>query len=220
MARTIVPISLDYPYHITARCINRQWFSLKLPCVWSIMSDYLFLCQQLYSIKIHSFVLMPNHFHLLVTAPKGNLSRFLLYFMRETSREISRRSKRINQTFGSRNHKCLIDRYSYYINCYKYVYQNPLRAELTRQVEEYEFSTLSGLLGLTQLVILVVEDPLLFDPIPEQSTLDWLNEWGGPQYDEDLRLALKRGKMEFKASKNTGKVSLLAEGLIYRRVPT
>jgi REP element-mobilizing transposase RayT len=179
------------------------------------MSDYLFLCQQLYFIKIHSFVLMPNHFHLLVTAPQGNLSKFLLYFMRETSREITRRSKRINQTFGSRNHKCLIDRYSYYINCYKYVYQNPLRAKLTRNVEDYEFSTLAGLLGSTQLVIPVAEDTLLFDPTPEQSFLDWLNEWGGPQYDEDIRLALKRSIMEFKASKTTGKLSLLADGVIY-----
>lgn len=168
MPRKKVPISPKDPYHITARCINRDWFLVKLPTVWDVMSDYLFLCHYLFKLNIHSFVLMPNHFHLLVTAPEGNLSQFLLYFMRETSREITRLSGRINQTYGTRNHKCLIKNYRYYMNCYKYVYQNPIRANLSSTVEAYPYSTLAGLLGLTCLTIPVAEDQLLFNPIPEE----------------------------------------------------
>ncbi len=210
MPRKKVPVSSEYPYHITARCINRQWFSLSLPCLWDIMCDYLYLCHLLYSIKIHSFVLMPNHFHLMITAPQGNLSEFLLYFMRESSRSISRRSKRINQTFGSRNHKCIIQNYNYFINCYKYVYQNPLRAGLSKTVEDFKFSTLSGLLGLSPLLLPVEEDTILFNPFPDQETLNWLNQRREKHLEEEMRISLKRPIMEFHPSRKTKKISLLA----------
>lgn len=210
MPRKTVPISGQHPYHITARCINREWFRLGLPTVWSIMCDYLYLCHQLYGVQIHSFVLMPNHFHLIVTSPNKNLSEFLLYFMRETSREITRLSGRINQTYGSRNHKCLINSYRYFMNCYKYVYQNPLRAELSKTVESYPFSTLNKILGLDSLVIPICDDSILFNPTPNQEVLDWLNERRDEHLEEEMRQSLKRSIMEYRTSRKTNKLSVLA----------
>src|ERR1700722_12532057 len=105
MPRNPVPFFPQNPYHISARCLNREWFQLPMNTVWSIMEDYLYLVAHVFDLRIHSFVLMSNHFHLLATAPRGNLSEVLLYFMRETSREITRRTYRINQTWGIRNHK-------------------------------------------------------------------------------------------------------------------
>ena len=128
MPRKKVPIVAGDPYHITARCINREWFDLPLPTVWSIMEDYLFLLSSTHNLNVHSFVLMANHFHLLVSAPQGNLSEALLYFMRESSKQITHFSGRINQTFGNRNHKTHIASYHHYLNTYKYVYQNPVQA--------------------------------------------------------------------------------------------
>lgn len=214
MPRKLIPIYPSDPYHISARCLNREWFSLPLPSVWSIMEDYLFLTSSIYELRLHSFVLMSNHFHLVLTAPNGNLSKALLYFMRETSREITRLSGRINQTYGNRNHKTRIGNYHYFMNTYKYVYQNPVRAGICKRTEDYPYSSLNGLCGLSRLLIPIVEDPILFSPVFDESALRWINTTPEPSLQEEMRLALRRADLEFKTSRKTGRESRLKEILL------
>lgn len=214
MPRKIIPISPSDPYHISARCLNREWFKLPLASVWSLMEDYLFLTSSLYGLRIHSFVLMSNHFHLLLTAPEGNLSQALLYFMRETSREITRMSGRINQTYGNRHHKTRISDYHYFMNTYKYVYQNPVRAGICKHVEDYPFSSLNGLCGFSRLSIPLVEDTILFSPAFDESALRWLNTPPEISLLEEMRLALRRADLQFKTARKTGRESKLKEMLL------
>lgn len=161
------------------------------------MEDYLFLASHLYELSIHSFVLMPNHFHLLVTASQGNLSEAMNYFMRETSREVSRLSGRINQTYGGRNHKSLIATHHYFMNAYKYVYRNPVRAGLVSKVEHYPYSTLSGLLGLRRLTIPVAEDSILFQERFNFEELAWLNSTPEVTDEAQVRKALRKSEFHF-----------------------
>lgn len=214
MPRKYVPIIPDFPYHISARCHNGEWFDLPMETVWSIMEDYLFLISALYGVQIHSFVLMSNHFHLILTASRGNLSAALLYFMRETSREITRLTGRINQTYGSRNHKTILGTYLYYMNTYKYIYRNPVRAGICDKVEEYPYSTLHGLCGLKPLIVPLVEDSILFSPDFDKSALQWLNSKPLVEQEEEIRQALRRPKFELKTSRKTGRPSLLENQLL------
>lgn len=214
MPRKSVPLCPNDPYHISARCINREWFQLPLGTVWCLMEDYLYLVSSVYQLRLHAFVLMSNHFHLLVSAPEGNLSQAMLYFMRETSREITRLSGRINQTYGARHHKTRIRYEHYFLSSYKYVYRNPVRAGICERVEEYRYSTLSGLLGLSHLTIPIVEDRILFDPNFKDSSLHWLNTPPRPDTEEEVRLALRRAEMDFKSPRQTGRVSALATNIL------
>ena len=214
MPRKIVPIISNVPYHVTARCINQEWFSLPLDIVWSIMEDFLYFIAAEYKINIHAFVLMSNHFHLLVTAPQGNLSMALLYFLREVSKEITRLSGRINQTFGGRNHKTLIEEYNYFMSTYKYIYQNPLRAGICERVEEYPYSTLHGLCGLKPLIVPLVEDTILFNPDFDEEVLKWLNTRPDIGFEEEMRIALRRPILDFNISRKTRKQSLLTRGIL------
>lgn len=150
MAHTPFQNHSEFPYHITARCINRDWFSIDMPAVWEIMTRQLYFTNFAFNLRIHSFVLMSNHFHMIVRSPEANLSVAMSYFMRETSREITRRSHRINQTYGSRFHRSLI--------AYKYVFRNPVEAGLCNRVEDYEFSSLKGVLGERWLDVPISED--------------------------------------------------------------
>ncbi|MCB0390246.1 MAG: transposase [Bdellovibrionales bacterium] len=68
--------------------------------IWNIFSDYLFYLSKVFEIEIHSFVLMHNHYHLLVSAPLQNLSVAFMNFNREVSRELNRNGNRINRTFS------------------------------------------------------------------------------------------------------------------------
>jgi putative transposase len=60
-------------YHITARSNNREFFYLPILNVWDIMSSKLAQLQCEHGIKIAAFVLMNNHFHLLVLTYLGYL---------------------------------------------------------------------------------------------------------------------------------------------------
>ena len=162
------------------------------------MQDYLYLTQKLFSLNIHSFVLMPNHFHLIVTAPENNLGNAMNYFMRETSKEMNRMSQRINQTFGARYHRSLINGIFYYQNAYKYVYRNPVRAGLVRRAEDYPYSTLHGLCGKGHQHIPLVEDTLLFNPNFDHKSLEWINTPPEDQIESEVRKALRKPIFEIK----------------------
>lgn len=79
-------------------------------------------------------------------------------FMRETSRELTRLGNRVNQTYGGRFHRSLLESPIRYLHAYKYVYRNPVRAGKCKSVQEYPFSSIQGLLGETWLDVPVSED--------------------------------------------------------------
>lgn len=209
--RKRVPLSKIYPYHINARCINREWFSIPLPEVWIIMENYLKFINIAYEVKIHSFVLMPNHFHLIAQSPNSNISEAMNYFMRETSRQIAYAAGRINQVYGGRFHRTVIDDMRYYFHVYKYVYRNPVKAGLSVKPEDYAFSTLPGKIGLTQLFIPVEEDTLLFSSPFCTETLDWLNKATTPENDHSIRVALRRQVFQLPKEMDSRKPNRLEE---------
>lgn len=197
MSRFHRVIQSEFPIHITARANNRDTFPIRLKTVWDITSAHLHLLNVGFGIQIHSYVLMPNHLHMIVSDPNGTLPKGMRYFMTETSREVSFLAGRINHLWGGRYHSSVISSPLYYLHAYKYVYQNPLAAGLIDDPLKYEFSTLPVLLGLRHGVIPMIEDATLFSDL--HSTIRWLRE----SYSEETRLkiqkALKRKKFAIPA---------------------
>lgn len=184
----------ELPVHITARCINKEWFKIPLEEVWTIMENYLYFIAHAYDFRILAFLLMPNHFHLL--ARSSETSRAMEYFMRETSRSIGRVACRINQTYGRPYHPTEFVSNIHAINTYKYVYRNPVEARLCLKVEEYPYSTLHGLLGFRKLVIPIEEDVHLFSGDSLERVLEWLNASPSRQHKEIMRVALRKKVFE------------------------
>ncbi len=189
------------PYFITGRCINRDWFALEMEDVWSIFEDHLYMLHHGFDVRIHSFLLMSNHFHMIASAPNSNLSIGMAYFMREISRWLTLESGRINQCWGQRFHRSRIGTERQFLNVYKYVYQNPLRAGICQRVEDYRFSTLSVLLGRRQSSITLQPDDWLFSGNIEDN-LEWLNQQPESDDLESIRRALRR--REFKLPNTRG----------------
>ncbi len=203
--------SSEFPYHITARSMNRERFAIPIEDVWRIMEDFLFFIHHSFEVRIHSFVLMPNHFHLILRTPKNNLAASMNYFMRETSRQIGFQASRINQNYGGRFHRSLMKRPLYFLHAYKYVYRNPVEAQLSKNVEEYEFSTLRGLLGYKKLSIPLELDSTLFTSA--EQTLDWLNQKPALHSKLQLKRALSKGVFQLSRDPNSGILSPFEEEL-------
>ena len=207
MARYNVSQTSDFPFHITGRCPNRESFRIPINDVWAIMEDYLYLAHIKYNFRIHSFVLMPNHFHLIASSTDTKIGKPLGEFLCNSSKEFNYITNRINQNWGGRHYKCELSNFHYFMNTYKYVYQNPVRAKLVSKVEEWRYSTLNRICGFAPLTIPLEPDSLLFNPGFDESCLSWLNT---PITDENyaaIKLALT--KVKFKLPLKNEKPNLL-----------
>ncbi len=199
----------NFPYHVTVRSNNRDWFYLPIDHVWSIFNAYLFKTQEQFNVEIHAFVLMSNHIHLLLTTPGANLDVAMKYFLRESCRSVNRTAGRINHLFGGPYKWSLIGDPVYYRHAYKYVYRNPVKAGVCSRIENYPFSTRGK--GPT----LVIMTPSRFDAaLPESRLLEWLNVGYSKEEDDCVRRALRRREFKFAPDRQSHKLPSLFAGCV------
>lgn len=206
MARRIVELSDIYPYHLCARSNNKDWFELPLNFVFNIYCTILKKTIKAYGIQCHSFVLMANHFHMLASTPKGNMSAAMRYFMTESSRALARGSGRINHVYGARYHWTIIRSPEHYAHAYKYIFRNPIEAGIASKAEDYQWSTLNNF--HPKFLHLTSPNQNGFDeylPTDRQVLLRWLNQSEGSDYTDQVKKALRRHEFSFSQNKNTGK---------------
>jgi REP element-mobilizing transposase RayT len=202
----------EFPYHVTARTTNKEWFGVPIEFVWCVFADYLHFIWRVYDVRIHSFVLMSNHFHMLITTPSGNLDLAMNYLLREVSKRIGEKSGRINQIFGGPYHWTVIKNSVHYHHAYKYIYRNPIHAGLSDTVQDYPYSTLRGLLGLDYLHIPAYDNLHLIQNPHKQ--LAWLNEEYQPETQAAIRYALRRAEFSFPRDETTQRNHFLEDNIV------
>ena len=162
----------EYPYHVTIRCNNKEWFDLPMETVWSICLEGLIHAKGKTGGEIQAFVLMSNHYHLLIWTPECNLDRFMYFLNRKISLDIRNLTKRINRIFGDRYHWSVIRDIRYHQAVLKYIYQNPRRAGIVNYCQDYKYSSLYALFKSIDLGF------SLHEPYLEEfySFLNWVND--------------------------------------------
>jgi len=197
MPRKTLIRSKELPYHVTARCNNREAFFCDLDQIWAILFSELNETIEIYQIKIHALVLMPNHFHLLISTPGADLGVVMQTFIREVTIKINLKAGRTGRVFGSRYHWSLIDSTHYYDCALKYVYRNPVKSGLSAAVEEYEFSTLMDVIEEARPFI-TIEPPIGYQSnIPQNRKnefLNWLNQPFRNEHEEAIKKAFRKTK--------------------------
>jgi putative transposase len=147
MPRKPLVRSQTLPYHVTFRANNKEPFHLPLDIVWEKLCYFAAEVVLLYGVRIHALVLMPNHVHLLITTPFEDLGQVMSRWIGFLTKELNLISGRSGRVFGSRYHWSLINDETYWMNAVRYVYQNPLRADLVKKVEVFPYSSLQFVLG-------------------------------------------------------------------------
>ncbi|MGV1099038.1 transposase [Thiovibrio sp. JS02] len=111
----------------------------------------------IYSVKLYSFVLMNNHFHLLVETPLGNLSQFMRHFNISYTSAFNRRHRRSGHLYQGRYKSFLVDRDAYLSMVSRYIHLNPVKIgsntnkPLAEQLDilwAYKWSSLPGFVSL------------------------------------------------------------------------
>ena len=98
--------------------------------------------------KCHAYVLMPNHYHLVLETPEPNLVAGMSWLQNTFTRRHNVRHKLWGHLFGGRYKSVLVDDEmgTYLATLIDYVHLNPVRASLVRVedgLESYEWSSLS-----------------------------------------------------------------------------
>ena len=189
MGRKLLIRTNKYPYHITTRSRNRDWYNISTNDIWKIYLEALAHANKKYFVILHAFVLMNNHYHIILSTPNSNIDRFMFELNRIVSLKIRSTSKRTNQIFGGRYKWSLICDTKYLHNVCKYVYQNPLKVNLVKCCEDYRFSSLNrdGMKDLSFIKLNPLID--IYDP----NIINWLNKQINRTEDSSIKLGLTRG---------------------------
>ncbi len=127
-------------YHVTSRGNERKRIFFS-KADYDRFKTYLEEAREKYAYRLHCYVLMPNHYHLLIETPGGNLSKVMHYINGSYTNYINRRKGRTGHLFQGRYKAILVDKDNYLLELSRYVHLNPVRAGIVERPEAYPYSS-------------------------------------------------------------------------------
>jgi putative transposase len=144
------PLRIEFPgalYHVTSRGNERRpIFRDDLDS--SMFLTFLGQAVQRFGWSLTAWVLMTNHYHLVVQTPEANLSRGMHWLNSTYAGWFNHRHKRSGHLFQGRFHSFLIERETYLRELLRYVVLNPVRAKMVARPEDYRWSSYRSTAGL------------------------------------------------------------------------
>ncbi len=97
---------------------------------------------------LHAWVLMSNHYHLLVETPEPTLSKGAKRLNQSYAEAFNERHERVGHLFQGRFKGILVERESHLLELVRYIVLNPVRAHCVRIAGDYEWSNYHATAGL------------------------------------------------------------------------
>ena len=142
------------PQHVVQRGNNR------LPCFLDDADRrrYLTLLREALldtGCKLHAYVLMDNHVHLLTTPPEiGAVARLMQKLGRGYVGQFNARHRRTGTLWEGRYKASLVDSENYVLHCHRYIDLNPVRARMTDDPTTFPWSSCASHCGLRHEALL------------------------------------------------------------------
>jgi len=130
----------DTFYHVLSRGNERR-------PIFRIERDYVRFCELLetlsdrFDVEIWSYVLMKNHYHLLLRTTRPNLSSAMQWLGVSYSTWFNAKHHRTGHLFQSRFKSFIIEEDDYLERLILYIHRNPLRAKLAERLADYRWSS-------------------------------------------------------------------------------
>jgi REP element-mobilizing transposase RayT len=106
--------------------------------------NYLSEISERFSVDIYAYVLMTNHYHLLLKTRKANLSKCMQWLGTAYTRRFNLLNSRSGHLFQGRFKSILVEDESYMMRLSCYIHRNPLRAGLVTRLADYKWSSYSN----------------------------------------------------------------------------
>jgi putative transposase len=112
--------------------------------------EYLETAIERFSLKIYTYCLMTNHFHVLLETQLPNLSQAIQWVNVSYAGYFNRKYRRNGHLFQGRFKSILVDADEYLKQLSRYIHLNPVRANLVEHPDEYKWSSYSTITGKTK----------------------------------------------------------------------
>ena len=144
--------------------------------------------------RILAYVLMPNHWHLVLYPRKdGDLQTFMQWLTLTHTQQYHVKTKTIGygHLYQGRYKAFLVQKDTYLLQLIRYVERNPLRAKLVKKAEQWQWgSAYRRYLGTVKERKLLTEPPL---DLPRDYR-SWLSEKEDTEGLQAIRLSVNKGK--------------------------
>jgi putative transposase len=129
------------PLHLIQRGNNRQacfFHAQDYLCFLEWLEEY----AQISTCKIHAYVLMTNHVHLLLTPESTHSAGDLMKRLGQRYVQyINRTYRRSGTLWEGRFRSCMTQEEDYLLSCYRYIELNPVRAGIVEHPADYRWSS-------------------------------------------------------------------------------
>ncbi|MEW8045161.1 MAG: transposase [Candidatus Thiodiazotropha endolucinida] len=145
------PLRIEYEnafYHVMNRGRGRQ-LVFREAAYYEAFLECLKEAHIRFGLEVHAYCLMGNHYHLLLSTPRSNLSRA----MRHVNGVYTQRHNRLRKTdgplFRGRYKAILVDASSYLLQLSRYIHRNPIEIHkpLVQKLDDYPWSSYPAYVG-------------------------------------------------------------------------
>jgi REP element-mobilizing transposase RayT len=187
-------------YHVMMRGINRQ-------TIFEDEADYQKFLQTILKYKaqcgyeIHAYCLMSNHVHLLIKVGKESLGQIMQRICGSYVYWYNWKYQRVGNLFQDRFKSEAVEDDTYFLQVQRYIHQNPVKAGLVDDVEDYRWSSYNEYIKkgrITDCSLLLQ----MFNDNQEQSKQDFIEFNHTTNNDHFLDLEEKK-RVNDEEAKNT-----------------
>lgn len=181
-------------YHIVNRGVEQR-------VIFKEASDYeqfeALMCfyMKSYGITLHNYCLMSNHYHLLIEISQENLSKFMRQLNMNYSIYFNKKYKRVGHLWQGRFKSWYVTDEAYLYTLMLYIEQNPLKANIVKEMEDYPYSSYHYFLN--------------YNEIPECLQQSWIVE--KHRDDSEAIEAMLKGNVDTSVLQELKKASSLIE---------
>lgn len=148
-------------YHVMARGIGKM---VLFPRVtdktryYSLLTKY----KKLLKINFYAYCLMSNHVHLLLKENDDNLAELMHRMGISYSQYFNRKYERVGHVFQNRYLSEPVADENHFIECARYIHNNPVKAGLVKSPAEYNWSSYNNYLAGNESELIDMDTLLLY----------------------------------------------------------
>ncbi|MCP4371602.1 MAG: addiction module toxin RelE [Deltaproteobacteria bacterium] len=127
-------------YHILSRGNERKNIYHDSEDRLSFM-DCLGEMSERFEIAVFAYILMDNHYHILLRTNRANLSKGMQWLGATYTRRFNNRHMRSGHLFQGRFKNIIVQNDSYLMQLSCYIHRNPIRAKMVKRLVDYKWSS-------------------------------------------------------------------------------
>jgi REP-associated tyrosine transposase len=175
------PLRLEFPgalWHATSRGVEQRPIYLDD----ADREHFLGVLERVidkYRWQLHAYVLMSNHYHLLLTTPEPTLSSGMQQLCGNYAEHFNEVHARVGHLFQGRFKSHLVDNERYLLEVSRYIVLNPVRAGMVDPPGEWKWSSYAATASLTLPQPWLVLEPILdrFHPENRSTASEWYRDF-------------------------------------------